>query len=538
MQEEPEKPKESADTKSATASKEKSGEKTNVSRGPLGIDLPANPETLAEARRLAVEPDVRIQTLAATIAQDPVISLEILRGANSTFFTGDRPPTTSIKNGVVRLGSGAVANVLDGIAARPALPTPELQGQLEVLRMLSQQVAVVSTIIAKTVAGELVESAQTAGLMFHMGQMIACAYLGDRYLSVTGAKNTSAVVYKLMHDFEFDARSIQLSYLRNRGVSQEIFYALDRDLQCKTPTQATLRFVVQGAHELVEAALGGKWDKYSPSTPLPAKSSLRLLKLSDYQYSAIFERVEAYLTGSGGEFDDDIEEEQSDDQSASSRKSKPGTPVLSAVDTPVDVPQVDVAIPVDPVPEIYSKEEFDTQVSALCSKNQDMIEYLQSLCSKCGSVDELLTRTLSLLVNNGPYDRAALVLVGANREKGIIHTSVGSQLAESKELVFSDPLSPIAMCLNKVSSFNTSHELPDETLSPFGITAFALSPLKVDDDTPVVLYADCGDEKPIPMEARKVFRLVVALLNQLLPSLPGGLAKSDRSLSKASPAAN
>jgi HD-like signal output (HDOD) protein len=512
----------------AAASTDKSGEKTNVSRGPLGIDLPANPQILAEARRLAGEADVRIQTLAAIIAQDPVISLEILRGANSTFFTGDRPPTTSIKNGVVRLGSGTVANVLDGIATRSALPTPELAGQLEVLRMLSQQVAVVSVIIAKTVAGELVESAQTGGLMFHMGQMIACAYLGDRYLAVTGAKNNSAIAYKLLHDYEFDMRSIQLSYLRNRGVPQEIFFALDRDLQCKTPIQATLRFIVQGAHELVEAALGGKWDKYSPSTPLPAKSTLRLLKLTEYQYSDIFGQVEAFLTGSGEDFDvEDIEEEESEGQASSSQNAKTGTPVLSSVSSPIDSPPVDIAIPVEPIPDVYNKEDFDKQVSALCNKNQDMIEYLQSLCSKCSSVDELLTRTLSLLVNNGPYDRAALVLVGANREKGIIHTSVGSQLADSKELTFSDPLSPIAMCLNKVSSFNTSHEMPDETLSPFGITAFALSPLNVDEDTPVVLYADCGDERPIPMEARKVFRLVVALLNQLLPSLPGGLVKDN-----------
>ena len=499
-------------------------EKLNAGRGALGVDLPANPELVAEARRLAGDQDVRVPALASVIAQDPVLALEILRGANSTFFTGDRPPTASIKNGVIRLGSGAVANILDGIAARPALLSPELSGQLEVLRVLSQQVSVVSALIAKAVAAELSEAAMTAGLMFHMGQMIACAYLGDRYLTVIGAKNTSAVAYKLLHDFEFDMRSVQLSYLRNRGVPQEVFFALDRELQCKTPIQATLRFVVQGAHELVEAALGGKWDKYSPQNPLPAKSSLRLLKLTDHQYADIHQRVEAFLTGVGEEIDVDLAEE--DEELPDPRSAKGSGPaVVAAVPDSVEVPALDRQIPADYVPEVYSAEDFEKQVAALCDKNQDMIEYIQGLCKKCSSVDELLTRTLSLLVNNGPYDRAALVLVGHDRDKGTIHTSVGSDLNSSKDLVFSDPLSPIAMCLTKVSSFNTPHHNSDEALSPFGITAFALSPLKVTDDTPVVLYADCGDERPIPMEARKVFRLVVSLLNQLLPSLPGGLVK-------------
>src|SRR5262249_20034235 len=78
-------------------------------------------------------------------------------------------------------------------------------------------------------------------------------------------------------------------------VPHEIFYALDRDMQCKTASQANLRFTVQGAAELVEAAHGGRWDKYAPYQPLPSKSALRLLKINEHQYEDLYLTVEDYL---------------------------------------------------------------------------------------------------------------------------------------------------------------------------------------------------------------------------------------------------
>ncbi|MEZ4753703.1 MAG: hypothetical protein R3A13_05255 [Bdellovibrionota bacterium] len=61
------------------------------------------------------------------------------------------------------------------------------------------------------------------------------------------------------------------------------------------------------------------------------------------------------------------------------------------------------------------------------------------------------------------------------------------------------------------------------SLQPFGSKAFALSPIDADHDTPVALYADCGVDGSITFEARRIFRTVVEIHNQKLPSLPGGI---------------
>jgi len=498
-----------------------------VVRGPQGIELPAEQEVLREARLLVGNGDVRINEFANLIATDPVLTLELLKVANATFFAGDRPPATTVRAAVVRLGSGTIVDVLEQVKNRPSLEPSSVAVQFELLRALSSQVSTACKIIAGVASRDLAESAQTAGLMFYVGHMVACAYLGEDYVHIANSKHHASLTYKLQQDYNFDVRGVHLNYLRLRGVPQELFYALDRDLQCKTTAQANLRFVVHGAAELVEAVHSGKWEKYAPAHPLPAKSALRLLKISDHQYEQIYESIEALF------HKEEVPEE------AEQVPAQEKTVVITTREVPKQVKQAGNSSSsstaakstsnVDAV--LTQKANFITHESGNVSDDSGHLSVeamktmmlIQELCLQCRTTQELLSAVMTLVITEGPYSRAALILVGDERQSASIHTAVGEGFDQNPDFAVVDPLSPLALCLTKIKSFNAQGL--EDSLSPFGITSYAVSPINVDVEGTVVLYADCGVNRSLPMEARKVFRLVVGLLNRILPSLPGGLPK-------------
>ncbi|MCB0338608.1 MAG: hypothetical protein KDD53_03340, partial [Bdellovibrionales bacterium] len=133
--------------------------------------------------------------------------------------------------------------------------------------------------------------------------------------------------------------------------------------------------------------------------------------------------------------------------------------------------------------------------------------------------EQLLSDLLQKLIDEGPFVRTALIVVSKERDNAIVVASRGPDIGNGQKLVLDDPLSPLAKCFSKVQSFGSSRS----TSSPWGSKAFALSPIDVDHSTPVALYADCGDERGLPFEARRIFRNMVDLLNQKLPQIPGGI---------------
>lgn len=494
-------------------------DRSNIARGPLGIELPPHAEILKEVRNLIGSGDMRVPKIANLVIQDPVLTLELLKVANATFFSGDRPPITSVANAVVRLGSGAAIEALDHLAERQPLAPKNVMMQFEILRTLSQEVSVVANIISSIVARDLVELSEVSGLLSYFGHLIGCAYLGEKYVSACSAKGVASLAYKLQQDYHFDIRAIQVNYLRSKGIPQSLLIGIDREIQCKSPSQANLRFVVQSAAELVEAAHSGKWDKYSPSHTLPSKSNLRLLKITENQYATIYEAISEYFkthTPPKQELEDggtttsasEVASAGKDDLTHSQKRSKLVQEVISK--------EADYVT--------RSREDLDEDSNTLSSEGKRVITLIQHLCSNCRTTQDLLSATLNLLVADAPYARAALILLSNERVSAKIHTSVGLGLENGSTIAVEDPLSPLALCLTQIKSFNAKGL--EDNISPLGITSYAVSPVKVSNETPVVLYADCGIDRPLPLEARRIFRLVVGLLNHILPSLPGGLPKT------------
>jgi HD-like signal output (HDOD) protein len=133
--------------------------------------------------------------------------------------------------------------------------------------------------------------------------------------------------------------------------------------------------------------------------------------------------------------------------------------------------------------------------------------------------EDLLRDILGILIEDGPFEKTALMVVSKDRKTSIVIAARGPQIATGQQLLLDDPLSPLAQCFSKVQSFG-NRASPE---SPWGSKAFALAPIDANHDTPVALYADCGISGSITFEARRIFRVVVEILNQKLPTIPGGL---------------
>jgi hypothetical protein len=133
--------------------------------------------------------------------------------------------------------------------------------------------------------------------------------------------------------------------------------------------------------------------------------------------------------------------------------------------------------------------------------------------------EDLLRDILGILTEDGPFEKTALMVVSKDRKTSIVIAARGPQIATGQQLLLDDPLSPLAQCFTKVQSFG-NRASPE---SPWGSKAFALSPIDANHETPVALYADCGISGSITFEARRIFRVVVEILNQKLPTIPGGL---------------
>jgi hypothetical protein len=483
---------------------------------PMGIELVPDASVAKRARDSLAGRNIRIAEVADIIFSDSVLALELIGAANQRFFAGDKPSIANIRTALFRLGSESFLTLLDELCERPLPPDPKAIDEYNKLLHFNKRVSKIAGIVASNTARDLVEDAQTIALMSGVGFMLACYQLSKHYSELASNNPRATVIYRLQQDHRIDVRAVLLKYLEKKGIPQSLTYVFDREFTCKTPMQATLRFVVDSAYEITEIFDASKYEKIAPNTELPSKSSLRLLRLSDKQHASIYEECGAYLSSLA---------------------------VKKVVPTPVEAKKIQetqvIKLAVEPPKSDEKKKEIvpieyiemgDGSSSGIdvpehfSAKTKEAFEVVQELFNRAKRGDEMLVELLQILTENGPFARSALLLVQEERESALIHLASGEGFYGKNMLDVNDPLSPVALVSTSVKSFNFQGVV--DLMSPFGVSAYALSPIKINAPFPVMLYADCGEQQSLPFEARRLFRLVVGLLNITLPKLPGGLPRS------------
>ncbi len=586
------------DPKSATGgttSVESGQDAQKSTGGPLGLLMPADRDVWNEARRLVTDKNLRVEDLASCASQDPVIVMELLRVANALYFSAGRPPITTARTAVVRLGSDVILETLDRLAERTPIEDDDISHWFEVHRSRCKRTALVARILSETAAKTLADDCQAAGLLMHVGEMIAVIHFGLDYVKLAEEHSRSGIIYRLAQDHKFDVERVCINYLRRQGIPESLLFAIERDGRSRTPDRAVMKPVCLASMEMVEAFDSNRWDKLAPGKKMPPKSAIRMIQITDPQYLKIYERVSEYLFSvrlleekkkqallagvteavapiitadssatstdadelqdeitnliQGG--DDNFEELAEEEQYKEHEEEPPAVPTQSkAAPPPEEEEEEEGAIwsikpktiynikeeltpkqkkldqfnlNTDPKAKKVARVKKPTQIIApptLHSANSaKTVTTITEMFDKVSNGEELLSKLLAKLVDDGPFEKSALIVVSKDRKNAIVVAARGPNIGNGQTLILDDPLSPLAQCFSKVQSFGTRASKN----SPFGSKSYALSPIDADHNTPVALYADCGNDGSVTFEARRIFRTVVEVLNQKLPTLPGGI---------------
>lgn len=534
---------------------------TQNPRNPLHRSFPIHPAILAQAAKLASKTTTKVDDLALCALQDPILVLELLKLANGTYLSAGRPPLSTASGAIIRLGEDEMLNVLRSLDERPPLTDPDVARIFEKHRSRSRRAGIIARMLAEIVAKTLSEDCHTAGLFLFMGELIATAHFGPTYVKLYESSNPATVLCRLATDHRFDVEKMGVSYLQKHGIPESLVFAIHREGKSKSPDRAPMKPICFAAAEMVDAFDQNKWEKLAPGKQLAPKSAIRFLRLSDSQYMRLYERASEYL------FQDKLLQEQGPPRELDAASSQA---VQEDCDFIIQIPEQAAPSKADSALEDDLRTLLDTgraeeSPKSTPQKTQDgraldsktlsdsyniraegsvksapraeravplvappplrtsagnaFISSVTQELEKATSGEELLRGILSILTDSGPFEKSALIVVSKDRKNAIVVAARGPSITCGQVLTLSDPLSPLAQCFSKVQSFgNKSGEE-----SPWGSKAFALSPIDADHETPVALYADCGNEGSLTFEARRVFRGVVDILNQKLPTIPGGI---------------
>jgi HD-like signal output (HDOD) protein len=534
--------------------------------GALSLMLPPDQAVWNEARKLAADKSIRVEDLATCCIQDPVIVLDLLRTSNAMFFAGGKSNITSIKTAIVRLGSDVVIETLEKMSERPQIEEEEVLFWFELHRSRCRRTAIVSRILSEALARTLTDDCQAAALLLSVGDMLAVAHFGQKYVELAEELSKSGLNYRLAQDYRFDVEKMGVSYLRKYGIPEALLFAIERDGRARSQERVLIKPIIWASLELVEAFDSNRWEKFAPGKTLSSKSSLRMLQIPDNQYLKIYERCSEYLfaarlqeerkkhgatavqavispepeavsvdsTNESDSLQDDIQNllkggvPEEVDSAEATREEAEIPPISSAPPTnptaPEPAPSDDFAITKSPTTSLKPARTTvprpkDPQPEPLTSAAKEIMQSMSGLMDEAKSGEELLSQLLDMLVKSGKFEKSALIVVSKDRKKAKVVAARGPNIGNGQTLIIDDPLSPLARCFSKVKSWG-SRESKD---SPWGSKAFAVAPIDAAHDTPVALYADCGTDGAITFEARRIFRTVVQALNQRLPEIPGGI---------------
>jgi HD-like signal output (HDOD) protein len=511
---------------------------------------------------------VKVDDFCSCIFSDPVPCIELLKRANSMELGVTRVPITTLQNAVMRLGWNEVHAVLTDLIRQKQNHTPQRSRWIEIHRRRCKQAGMVARILAENFAHETVQSAHLCGLFLYLGDILAVIQMGSLYTDLADLNPRSRVNYRIATDYGFDTEEIGLDYLRGVGIPNALIDAIDRNTHQKELSRHMLRPIVFGAGELVEAHEAGKFDRYELLDEIPNNSQLRLFKSKEAQYNRIINHIKSYL-----EIDHNIcnlneepnnKEDQTDDEIIDTKKVLPSLeepPISITVDKdlkkrldklkslidqtatpqtkqPTPTPQpssntnTNIRAPKIDDDRFKLKEamhirqrkraqkviaDHPTSVDSTDKSYSLQLQNASQSLSRARDTEQLSAMLLNLLTQYG-FARTAIIVVSEERTDGIVIAARGD-IKPGLIIKLDKTYSPIAQGVSKVQSTKD----PSNNDAPFGSTTFAVAPLMADHQTPVYLYADCGHNKIINFETRRLFRGLVNIVNTIMPRLPGGL---------------
>ena len=254
--------------------------------------LPAKPDNVIELRKLLTDSRSSVEAQAKCALKDPVISLELIKTANSITLGGNRTVITTVHGCIQRLGAAEISSQLDEIERRDPINTPGVIEWIEIYRDYSRQLSLVTGVIAEIKLTPYVDECRTASVFTYLGDMLAAAFLREEYVVNAHSCTRKVLNYRLAQKYHLDPEQTLIKYLQKHGLPDLLIFPLDRKASTKDPRGSAIRPICTASQELFDAYNNGKWDRYREVSKLPNSSLVKVLQLPDPAYERMIERLE------------------------------------------------------------------------------------------------------------------------------------------------------------------------------------------------------------------------------------------------------
>ena len=261
------------------------------------LHIPANPEILSRVRSMVVDTKLRVDSISDIAALDLALVMGFFKVASSTHFSAGKPPVSNMKMAIERLGAESCIEVLDEISTYESPKDPSILAWLNTYRDRCRRIAEICRILAEFLATTLADDVQCSGIFVFVGDILAVMHFGLDYVKLAKDMPRSKVVYRLEKDHKFEMRKISINYLKKHGIPELVLSPLDPESQNKIASRGVLKVLVSAAEEFISGFDAEKWDKFAPGATIPPNSSIRLLKLTEQQYTNLYEKMGSYLAG-------------------------------------------------------------------------------------------------------------------------------------------------------------------------------------------------------------------------------------------------
>lgn len=507
----------------------------------LSIVIPVSADILQESIRLVNNKNTRIENLAICASQDPALVIEILKNANTSFFSGGKTTTTSVKSALTRLGGDTINSILTGLQSRPEPENEKVFEILNLYRDKSKRASIIARMFSESINKMIEEECLASGLFLYLGYILAIMSLGEDFVKIAENNSQATLKFKLAKDYNIDVEQASRDYLIKQGMPDMIISGLDRDSIVKNDkNKSLLKSIVWSAYEFIEYFDSNKWGKLAPGQILSPKSPIRALPLNETQYRKIYERAAGYFISnqllnmtklkSRQNAAKEAQEQQENAEKEFENESINQTKTIIDASFQNELNELLGAIKKDKFKLKQAKDEpikearksfeelnITKPIDTYSEESNKLLRKTELLLNNIKTSEEAIKKILELLVDKGPFEKACIIVVSDDKDAAIVACSRGP-IGNGQKISITDSISPLAQSFSKVQSFGNK----EGAESPFRSKSFAITPLDVNHTTPVSLYADCGD-KSLTFEARRIFRNIADILNQRLPALAGGI---------------
>lgn len=162
------------------------------------LELPSIPETAIKVRTAISDPNTSSDKIAKITLQDPAITAQLIKVANSPLFRG-REKIEALPPAITRLGLKAIGNLITSFTMRMVFnaKTKDVKERISTLWLHSRDVAGICAVMAKKLKGFNADKAMLAGLVHDIGAIPILTHADKHPNLMSNPQEVQATLEKL-----------------------------------------------------------------------------------------------------------------------------------------------------------------------------------------------------------------------------------------------------------------------------------------------------------------------------------------------------